>query len=168
MTRPAFLASKWTRRALAAAFFIAVFLVLSGWRARELATGPAPMFEVLALDEQILSPARFAGRPQVIYFWTTWCPVCKAQRGAIESVAEDYPVIALALGETDAQIRDYLDGGTTALRMAADSDGRIARRYGVQGVPAIFIVDGEGNIVSRQMGYTTELGIRLRLFLSGD
>lgn len=159
---------KWIRRLAWLLAFTAVFLVVRAWQTRDLITGPAPAFELLSLDGTILSPARFAGQPHVIYFWATWCPVCKVQRGAIESVAKDYPVIAVALGEDAATVRDYLAGAPTPLLMASDSDGRVARRYGVRGVPAMFFIDAEGNIVAREMGYTSAWGVRARLWLASD
>ena len=47
-----------------------------------------------------------------------------------------------------------------------DEDGEIARGWGVNGVPASFIVDTDGNIRHAGMGYATEMGLRLRLWLA--
>jgi hypothetical protein len=47
---------------------------------------------------------------------------------------------------------------------AIDADGGIAARYGLHGVPALVVVDGRGEIRSVMVGYTTTLGMRLRLW----
>ncbi len=47
-----------------------------------------------------------------------------------------------------------------------DPDGAIAAHWGVRGVPASFIVDGAGQIRFVEVGYTTEIGLRLRLWLA--
>ena len=48
-----------------------------------------------------------------------------------------------------------------------DQDGKLARRWGVNGVPATFIVDRAGKIVHASKGYSTEVGLRIRLWLAG-
>ena len=47
-----------------------------------------------------------------------------------------------------------------------DEDGEIARSWGVSGVPATFVVNTSGDISHAGMGYATELGMRLRLWLA--
>ena len=42
----------------------------------------------------------------------------------------------------------------------------MARRYGVGGVPASFILDADGRIAFHERGYTTQWGLRLRLWLA--
>jgi peroxiredoxin len=48
-----------------------------------------------------------------------------------------------------------------------DESGVLARRWGVRGVPATFIIDSEGRVDYAGQGYSTELGLRLRLWLAG-
>ena len=48
-----------------------------------------------------------------------------------------------------------------------DPDYRIARQYAIRGVPSSFIVDGEGNIRFVESGYTSSLGLRMRLWWAG-
>jgi hypothetical protein len=45
-----------------------------------------------------------------------------------------------------------------------DEYGRLAAVWGVQAVPASFVVNGEGEISFATMGYTTEIGLRSRLW----
>lgn len=48
-----------------------------------------------------------------------------------------------------------------------DPDGSIARAWGVHAVPASFILSPDGQIRFVEVGYTTGIGIRLRLWLAG-
>ena len=50
--------------------------------------------------------------------------------------------------------------------MVNDPDGRLAGAWGVHAVPATFIVDTNGEIRFVEVGYTTGLGLRLRLWLA--
>jgi peroxiredoxin len=45
-----------------------------------------------------------------------------------------------------------------------DPEGAVLSRYGVQGVPATFIIDRDGEIRFRVMGLSSEWGLRLRLW----
>jgi len=47
-----------------------------------------------------------------------------------------------------------------------DADNQISARWGVQAVPASFIVDTDGKIRYVEIGYTTGIGLRLRLWLA--
>jgi thioredoxin-related protein len=47
-----------------------------------------------------------------------------------------------------------------------DRYGDIAKNYGVKAVPAVFFTDASGNIVFNSSGYTSEWGLRIRLWLA--
>ncbi len=64
------------------------------------------------------------------------------------------------------EISHYLDQRALDLRVIADPDGDIARRWGVPAVPASFIIDSDGQIRFRRIGYTTGFGLRARLWLA--
>ena len=46
----------------------------------------------------------------------------------------------------------------------ADPAAEIFREYGFQGVPAFVIIGPDGNIQTTSIGYTSEIGLRLRLW----
>ena len=50
----------------------------------------------------------------------------------------------------------------------ADEYGEIAKQWSVKGVPASFIIAADGNIRFVEVGYTTELGLRARLWWAGN
>lgn len=108
-----------------------------------------------------------AGRPTLIYFWATWCPVCGAMQHSLQSVAEDHQLVSIALQSgTEDELRRYIQQHGLTLRVVADPAGSIAERYGLHGVPALFFVDRHGRIRFTATGYTTEIGIRIRLWLT--
>jgi alkyl hydroperoxide reductase subunit AhpC len=47
-----------------------------------------------------------------------------------------------------------------------DNNGELAQTFGLKGVPASFILSPNGEIKFVETGYSTELGLRLRLWLS--
>lgn len=48
-----------------------------------------------------------------------------------------------------------------------DPAAEILRRYGLAGVPAFIVIDPAGDIRFVAVGYTSELGLRLRLWWAG-
>ena len=97
----------------------------------------------------------------MLHFWATWCPVCKAEIDNIQRLSEHYEVITVAVNSDD--IKHYLKEHHLTLRVVDDSDGALAQAFGVHAFPTTFIYDGNKNLVFSEVGYTSTLGLWLRL-----
>jgi len=141
---------------------------IRAWQQSGTASGPAPALAGELLDGKPVSLAAFAGRPVLVHFWATWCPICRAEQGSIDALARDVPVITVAMqsGDRDAVVQ-HLRKEELSFPVLNDPDGVIAAQWGVRAVPASFIVDGAGQIRFLEIGYTTGVGLRLRLWLAG-
>ncbi len=121
----------------------------------------------------LVSGADFAGldtleKPAVIYFWASWCGICKAMQGTMQGLAREAPLITVAMQSGDrVTVKAYMDRQAFVTPTLLDADGELAQAYGVRGVPALFILDRAGNVRFATTGYTTALGLRLRLWLAG-
>lgn len=104
----------------------------------------------------------------MLYFWASWCKICEFEQGSIRSISRDYPILSVALqsGST-MQVSDYMKQHNLNMPTIVDEFGEIASRYGVRGTPAAFFIDANGSIRSVEVGYTSELGMRVRLWLAG-
>jgi thiol-disulfide isomerase/thioredoxin len=152
-------------------FWLAVVCLAFGAQAlldRGLVRGIPPALEGRSLDGKPFAWEDFQGRSAVIYFWATWCPVCAAMRGGIEAVAADYPLISVALQSGNAEeVSRYVREKDFRVAVLLDEEGSLAERYGLRGVPALFILDPQGRIRFAATGYTSEIGLRLRLWWAG-
>jgi peroxiredoxin len=82
-------------------------------------------------------------------------------------VARDYRVVGIALRSgSPADVKKYLKEHNLQVPVVNDPDGALAGAWGVRGTPTSFIVDGAGMIRFREIGYTSEPGLRLRLWLA--
>jgi hypothetical protein len=91
--------------------------------------------------------------------------VCRAEEGNIVAVAEDWPVVSVAMQSGDAAtVAKYLKERDNPVPAVIDDAGLIAADWRVRGVPAHFILDPAGNIRFRVVGYATNLGLRARLW----
>lgn len=134
---------------------------------RDLATGPAPAFQARLIGGDPVSLAAYRGQPVLLHFWATWCRVCRLEQGAIQAIDLDWPVLTVALRSGDvASVQRYLSEQGLSWETVVDEHGELARRFGVHGVPTSFVVGPEGDIRFREVGFTTEWGLRARLWLA--
>lgn len=159
----------WLRRGLELLVFIVIIMGVRAWQQRDIVTGVAPVLNGMLLDgKPFVLPAKPA-QPVLVHFWATWCPICRAEQGSIESLAHDNPnviTVAMQSGNSIA-VQKYMSEQAVNFPVINDADSQISARWGVQAVPASFIVDTEGNIRYVEIGYTTEIGLRIRLWLAG-
>ncbi len=146
-----------------------VFFALQWWQARDVPRGPAPSFSAPMADGRGGSLAEWRathpGETVGVYFWADWCPICKAQEGSVDALRADWPVLTVAMQSGNAAaVAKILRERGLDWPTAIDADGSIAARYGLHGVPALVVVNSRGEVRSVMIGYTTTLGMRLRLW----
>jgi protein-disulfide isomerase-like protein with CxxC motif len=94
--------------------------------------------------------------------------VCRAEQGSIDAVSRTHPVLSVASQSGPAaEVASYVAEHDIAPQVIVDSTSELAKRYGVHAFPTSFILNREGKIVFREVGYTTALGLRARLWLAG-
>lgn len=149
--------------------FLAIFVGLHLWQQRDMASGEMPAVAGYLTDGNkagiVDALARAEGGPVLVYVWATWCPVCRVEEGTIKSLAEDWPVLTVAMQSGEAEeVAKFMARRGTAYPALVDARGEISSRLGVRAVPAWFVVDGRRQIRFAGAGYTTGWGLRLRLW----
>lgn len=166
---PAKPSRRWKSWLLEAAIFLAVFVAIQAWQQRDVPTGPAPATAGRLADgrnfDLIAWRASHPDRPVALHFWAEWCPICATEESSVSSVAADWPVMTVAMQSgTGEEVARHLADKGLAWPALVDGDGRIAAGYGLKAVPAFVVIDRNGTIRSISTGYTSELGMRLRLW----
>lgn len=160
------MAGRW-RRVLGWGAVVALFFVVQGFLNRDMASGPAPAIEGRFLDGSRASLDSLRGRPALVYFWASWCPICGTMEDTIGSLARDHAVITVAYQSGDAaEVARHVAERRLDWRVIPDADGANGGRYGIRGVPAFFVLGPDGTIRSRSVGFTPEWMLRLRLWLA--
>lgn len=148
-------------------FFILLFFALRAYQQHDMVSGPAPDIVAMALDGSQFDLSTSQPKPILVHFWATWCQVCKLEQSSIQALSKDYNVITIAMQSgSDQEVRDYLAAHELDFRVINDQKGEIVGAYGVRAVPASFIIDAQNKISTREVGYTTGWGLRLRLLLT--
>lgn len=159
----------WRSLAINLLVFVVVMVGIRFWQQRDIVTGPAPVLQGATLANQAYKlPARPA-QPVLVHFWATWCPVCRAEQGSIADMAKNNPnVITIAMQSgTPEEVSRYMREQGIDFPVLNDADGSISAAWGVHAVPASFIITTDGQIKFVEVGYTTSIGLRLRLWLAG-
>lgn len=155
---------RWRRWILDALILAAIVGGVSYWQSHGLPDGIAPPLAGVRTDGSAVKVGP-GDTAQLVVFWAVWCPACRAEEGNISSVAEDWPVISVAMQSGDAAaVAKYLAERNIALPTLIDADGFVAADWRVRATPTHFIIDPAGNVRFRLVGYTTTLGLRARLW----
>lgn len=158
----------WLRRGLELLLFVVIIMGVRTWQQRDIVKGMAPPLDGLLLDGKPFVLAAKPAQPVLVHFWASWCPICRAEEGSIASLARDNPnviTVAMQSGNSGA-VQQYMREQAVNFPVINDANNQISAAWGVQGVPASFIVDTDGKIRYVEIGYTTGLGLRLRLWLA--
>jgi peroxiredoxin len=128
----------------------------------KLKTGDAvPAFRLRRLGGgEVAAPADLRGHAVAIRFWADWCPFCESEMTQLERVYlrhKDRGLRILAVNvrqDPDTAERFVRRLGVT-YETLLDSDGAVARSYGVIGLPTTFFVDREGRLRIKLLGEST-------------
>ncbi len=162
-------ATRWQGFALNVLLFALLVAGIRIWQHRDMADGSAPALQARTLAGPGYTLPAHPGRPVLVHFWATWCPVCRAEQDSIAAIARDHPeviTVAMQSGAPDAVAR-HMREQKIDFPVVNDQDGAIARAWGVHAVPASFIITPDGQLRFIEVGYTTSVGLRLRLWLAG-
>lgn len=105
------------------------------------------------------------GQPVAVHVWAQWCPICRAEEGSVSALAQDWPVLTVAMQSGDAgQVQALLRQRGLAWHTAVDPQASLSKALGVQAVPAFMVVDASHRVRMPTVGYTSALGMRMRLW----
>ena len=119
------------------------------------------------IEAQLLDGSQFTveeGKPLVLNFWGTWCPVCKVEAPNIEFVSKQYNVLTIAVNSgSDEKVKAYMQEHALTFKVLNDVEGTWAKQFKVEAYPTTFIYDAKGELLFSEVGYTTTAGLLGRL-----
>lgn len=115
-------------------------------------------FALKTLDEGQTSLSDYRGKVVVLNFWATWCPPCRAELPDFEQAHRDRQgdglvVLGVNTEEPAAVVRSFVDEIGLTFPILLDETGQVAREYRAAGLPMTLVIDREGLIQVRHVGY---------------
>jgi len=147
---------------------VLIVIAVHVYQTWEVVDGSAPAFEAALLDGKPVSLTIIQDRPLLLHFWASWCPVCSVEQGSIQRISEDHAVLTVSIDDMPKEkLTEWMTEQGVSYPVVADPTGILSRRYGVNGVPTSIIIGADDRIRFVEVGYTTEAGLRLRLWWAG-
>jgi thiol-disulfide isomerase/thioredoxin len=121
---------------------------------------PAPKSLGSTLDGAAAPLADFRGKTVLVDFWATWCAPCIASMPALQKLHDKYSgmgfsVVGVSIDEEGAKkVKPFLAKRkfTYPILLDLDTKSPVWKAFGVHGVPALFMVNRNGQIVRQWTG----------------
>lgn len=131
--------------------FLGVYTLFTLYRQVE--PPPNPIWQMQALDGRHLDVAKMSqDKPVLVYFWGSWCHVCKTTSPKVNVLAKSYPVVAIAVASgDDATLSDYLAKKSLDFTVVNDDSGEMFGAWQGQVTPSYVIVK-QGRVTQSFVG----------------
>ena len=115
---------------------------------------------VASAAEAVIDINDYHGKVVLIDFWASWCVPCRRSFPWLEEMQGKYGeqglvVIGINMDADATDADDFLKKYPVSFRIVRDSDGKLARDYDVVAMPSSYVIDRNGNIVTRHLGFKT-------------
>jgi len=145
--------------------FLAGLLILLGASA-SFAQTPRVDFSLRSTDGQTVTSESLRGEIVVLAFGASWLPLSRTQLQGVRKLADDYSsrgvVVYWVSTESDdsksknfasdQQLRSFSQKYGLKVTVLRDPDGVISKKFGVDQLPSIVILDKEGNMSGGPIG----------------
>ena len=95
----------------------------------------------------------------LVDFWATWCGPCVDELPNVLAAYKKYhgqgfEIVGISLDEDQAKLTSFLKEQGMTWAQFFDGKGwenKLAVKYGVESIPATFLLDGEGTIIAKNL-----------------
>ena len=118
----------------------------------------APDFEVRMFDGETVKLSNLRGCWVLLDFWATWCGPCVGETPYLKTVWDTYgddprfAMIGLSLDKDMEAPKKYAEAkqlGWIQGFLGDWSKTKLPAKYGVRGIPSIFLIDTEGKVAAK-------------------
>ena len=117
-------------------------------------------FTLETLEGDELSLRDYRGNVVLVNFWATWCAPCRDEIPDIQATYEAYQddgfvVLGVNVEESRQQVEPFVTALGMTYPVLLDETGQVLKMYRAIGLPMSVILDRDGVIQVRHIGYVT-------------
>lgn len=123
-------------------------------------------FSLRSLDGQTISSSSLRGKVVVLAVGASWLPLSRSQALGIQKLSDDHSAQGVEVFwvstdsvspqsknfATDEQVRAFAVRNRLRIKILRDPDGAVSKTLGVDQLPAVVVIDKQGNIVDAPIG----------------
>ena len=108
-----------------------------------------------AVDGRRVDVAKMKGKVELIDFWATWCGPCVAELPNVKKTYAKYhkkgfEIVGISLDSNKGKLTNFVEDNNMPWPQQFDGKGwknEYAGEFGIQGIPAMWLIDKKGNLV---------------------
>jgi|TARA_E500000331_G_scaffold346288_1_gene384990 thiol-disulfide isomerase/thioredoxin len=121
------------------------------------ALGKPLKMKFTALDGREVDLSMMKGKVVLIDFWATWCGPCVREIPSVKKTYEElhskgFEIIGISMDSDKGKLEDFLAKNDMSWPQFFDGKGwktSLAQEHGISSIPAMWLVDKEGNLVDQ-------------------
>lgn len=122
------------------------------------AANDAPDFKLTDLDGNKITLADYAGKVVFVNFWATWCAPCRQEIPGFVEVYEKYKdqgfvILGVAVSDKKNKVVEYVKENNMSYPCAMGTAAIVKDYEPGNAIPATIIIDREGKIHHKHVGY---------------
>jgi thiol-disulfide isomerase/thioredoxin len=120
---------------------------------------PAPNWELTDLNGKLVKFSDFRGKVIILDFWATWCGPCRVEIPHFVELQKQYEdkglaVIGVSLDEQGPEtVKKFVKQIGVNYPIVIGNHKIVEAYGGIDAIPTTFVIDRQGHIVSRHLGY---------------
>lgn len=145
-----------------------ISVAVNAYLTRDMPSGQAPHIQGHTLNGKNLDVQQLSyEKPVIVYFWATWCGVCRFVSPMIDHLAQSNSeqkryVLSVALSSgTDARVQQYINAKAYQFPVINDQSGQLSRAWNISVTPTAVIIE-DGEIRSISTGITAAISVWFR------
>jgi len=128
---------------------------LNLWKRQSFPGTEAFPFTLTSLRPEGAQLSSAKNKPQLLYFWATWCGPCRQVSPAVEKLHKDagqaLELIAIS-SEEEAVIKRHLRASSTSYPVAHDAKGWLKQDYEIRKLPTAVLIGRDGKVIAWDYG----------------